>query len=421
MEWVGQQGVSLKPLHSPPRAGPGSGKLATTMPNPDFNPRVAALAVPPIPAIRAWAQAYDGRQGPLIDLSQAAPGYPPHPRLLAALAEAAGSAELAGYGPIEGDGLLRAACAQAHNSLYLSDLEAADVHITAGCNQAFAAAVLALVAPGHSVALLSPCYFNHRTTLAMLGVCCKLVACRAERGFVPDLADIDAALDGRVGALVLVTPNNPTGAIYPPALMRAVAALCRERGVWLLLDETYRDFLPDAGVPPHGLFADTTWRSRVVGLYSYSKSFCIPGHRLGALMGGPAVIGQVAKVMDNLQICAPRPAQQAVARCLKGLADWRESNRQEILRRAAAFRDALAAAAGWQLEAIGAYFAYVRHPMAGLGAEGVAQRLALEAGVLTVPGSCFGPGQERHLRMAFANADLQTLGQLPGRLRRLAA
>jgi aspartate/methionine/tyrosine aminotransferase len=290
------------------------------------------------------------------------------------------------------------------------------VHITAGCNQAFAAAVLALVAPGRRVALLSPCYFNHRTTLAMLGVDEVLVDCRAELGFVPTAVDIAAALDGSVDALVLVTPNNPTGAIYPPSLLQDIARLCRKRGVWLLLDETYRDFMPVAGVAPHALYCAADWRHHIVGLYSYSKSFCIPGHRLGALMGGAAVVEQVAKVMDNLQICAPRAAQRAVAQCLPGLADWREGNRQEIQRRAEAFRSALQQAPGWRIDAIGAYFAYVRHPVSGLGAAPLAQRLAIEAGVLTVPGSFFGTGQEGHLRMAFANADVGALRDLAGRL-----
>jgi aspartate/methionine/tyrosine aminotransferase len=70
---------------------------------------------------------------------------------------------------------------------------------------------------------------------------------------------------------------------------------------------------------------------------------------------------------------------------------------------------------------MGAYFAYVRHPFAELDSEPVARRLATEAGVLTVPGSYFGQGQQRHLRMAFANADSATIGQLSARLKALDA
>jgi aspartate/methionine/tyrosine aminotransferase len=394
---------------------------ATNMPQ--FNPLVASLATPPIPLIQGWAQAYDARHGPLIDLSQAVPGYPPHPRMLAALADAAGSPASAGYGPIEGEAALRAAYARDLNALYGGDVNAADVHITAGCNQAFAAAVLALLGPGEQVALLSPFYFNHQTTLAMLGVGCVAIDCHAAQGFVPDLAAIESALSPAVRALVLITPNNPTGAVYPPPLLDDIFALCKRRGLWLLVDETYRDFLPasSASTPPHALFRDAAWRDNLVALYSFSKSFCIPGHRVGALTASPAVVDQVAKVMDNLQICAPRAAQMAVARGLGELDEWREANRAEISNRAQSFRGTLASAPGWRLDAIGAYFAYVRHPFANLDSEQVAQRLATEVGVLTVPGSFFGRDQQRHLRMAFANADSATIRQLSARLIALGA
>jgi aspartate/methionine/tyrosine aminotransferase len=390
---------------------------------PEFNPLVASLAAPPIPLIQGWAQAYDSRHGPLIDLSQAVPGYPPHPRMLAALAEAAGSAATAGYGPIEGEQALRSAYASELNALYGGDVDAGNVHITAGCNQAFAAAVLALIGPGQQVALLSPFYFNHQTTLAMLGVGCVCIDCRAEQGFLPDPADIERALVPTVRALVLITPNNPTGAVYPPQLLQGIFDLCHRRGLWLLLDETYRDFIPagPGSAPPHRLFADGAWRSNLVALYSFSKSFCIPGHRVGALAAGRSVVAQVAKVMDNLQICAPRAPQVAVARGLRDLTSWREANRAEIGNRAQTFRATLALLPGWRLDAVGAYFAYVRHPFADLDSEQVARRLATEAGVLTLPGSFFGQNQQRHLRMAFANADSATIGQLSARLQVLDA
>jgi aspartate/methionine/tyrosine aminotransferase len=390
---------------------------------PHFNPLVAALSTPPIPAIQQWARAYDGRHGPLIDLSQAVPGYPPHPRMLAALAAAAGSSACAGYGPIEGDAELRAAYARHVNSLYGGDVATAEIHVTAGCNQAFAAAVLALIGPGERVALLSPYYFNHQTTLAMLGVAQATVACHAADGFVPQLEEIEQALDPSVRALVLITPNNPTGAVYPPELLSAIFRLCRERGLWLLIDETYRDFLPVApdNAPPHGLFSESGWRENLVALYSFSKSFCIPGHRLGALAASAAVVEQVAKVMDNLQICAPRAPQLAVTGCLEELADWREANRREIASRADSLRETMAGAAGWRLDALGAYFAYVRHPFLGQDSEQVARRLATEAGVLTLPGAYFGEGQQRHLRVAFANAGSATIRQLGPRLNVLAA
>ncbi len=390
------------------------------MKSPRFNPLVAALSPPPIPAVQEWANNYDGNCGPLINLSQAAPGYAPHPRLLAALASAAGSPRYAGYGPIEGEDEMRAAYAQHLNERYGGKVSASEIHITSGCNQAFTVAVMALIGPGESVLLLNPFYFNHQTTLAMLGIGTVTVDCRAARGFLPEVADIAAAVNPAVRAVVLISPNNPTGAVYPPKLLRAIHELCCDRGLWLLLDETYRDFLPlSMTAAPHGLFSQTEWQTNLVALYSFSKSFCIPGHRLGALTASKAVVAQVAKVMDNLQICAARPPQAAVAKGLRDLLEWRDGNRREISSRADTFRETMRASPAWRLDALGAYFAYVKHPFAGQGSEQVAQRLASQAGVLTLPGIYFGENQQQHLRMAFANADSATISQLSGRLNRL--
>lgn len=385
---------------------------------PSFNPLVETLAPPPIPSVQAWARSYDGAHGELIDLSQAVPGYAPHPDLLKWLAEAAGSPACAGYGAIEGDRELRTAYAAHVSALYDGSLSAGNIHLTAGCNQAFVAAVTAVAGAGDAVLMTNPCYFNHETTLQMMGIEPRYFPCHAENGFVPRVEDIAAALDG-VKALALVTPNNPTGAVYPAELIEEIFALCREKGVWLLLDETYRDFIEPGAGRPHGLFDRADWRDNLIQLYSFSKSFCIPGHRLGAITASEAVVEQVAKVMDNLQICAPRAPQFAVAKGLPALVDWREENRLEIGRRAAAMRQAFAGQNGWELQALGAYFAFVRHPFDDMTSAQAAERLAKDYGIVTIPGAYFGTGLERHLRVAFANVDAEQIAEVGERLRQI--
>ncbi|WP_163317265.1 aminotransferase class I/II-fold pyridoxal phosphate-dependent enzyme, partial [Enterobacter hormaechei] len=80
------------------------------------------------------------------------------------------------------------------------------------------------------------------------------VACGAADGFVPTVEAVEKALVPGVRALALVTPNNPTGAVYSPERLKAIFAVCRKHGIWLILDETYRDFLADGSGAPHGLF-----------------------------------------------------------------------------------------------------------------------------------------------------------------------
>jgi len=302
---------------------------------------------PPIPEAQAWKELYSGDAGPMIDLSQAVPSTPPPASLLEALGRAAREADTCRYGPILGDAVLRAGHAAETGRLYGAPIREAQVAITAGCNQAFVTVMMALAGTGDRVILPTPWYFNHRMTLDMLGIEVDILPARSEAGFVPDVAEAAGLITPSTRAIILVSPNNPTGAIYPPSVIEAFATLCRRKGIALVLDETYRDFLPP-GSAPHRVFQDERWGETLISLYSF------------------------------------------------------------------------ASLNGWQLHSAGAYFAYVAHPWPDRSAAEVARRLALEGGVLALPGPYFGTGQEGHLRFAFANVGTETLQTLPERLRLLA-
>jgi aspartate/methionine/tyrosine aminotransferase len=158
----------------------------------------------------------------------------------------------------------------------------------------------------------------------------------------------------------------------------------------------------------------------LVHLYSFSKAYCIPGHRLGAIAAGPGFRAELAKALDTYQICPPRPAQAALTWAIPALGDWRDGNRALMAERAAAFRAGVSQLPGWRLDAIGTYFAYLRLPDSAPDAVAAAERLAAEQGLMGLPGPFFGPGQDRHIRLAFANAGLEVLAQVPGRLASLA-
>jgi aspartate/methionine/tyrosine aminotransferase len=382
---------------------------------PPLNPCLLDTGSPPIPEIQHWGARFAGGGG-LLNMCQAVPSHPPAPGMLERLARAAGDPACATYGPIMGDVALRDAYAAELGALYGGRTDASEVAITAGCNQAYFVAMMALAQRGDAVLLPTPWYFNHRMTLDMLGVEPRPLPCRAERGFVPDPEEAAARLDARVRAIVLVTPNNPTGAAYPPEVIARFHALCRERGIWLVLDETYRDFLPAAASPPHALFQDPAWRDGLVHLYSFSKAYCVPGHRVGAIIAGPAFRAELMKALDTWQICAARPAQAALAWGVPALAGWRAGNRDLMADRAAGFRAAVGQLPGWRLDSLGAYFAYLRVPEDGPDAMAMAERLAAERGLLCLPGPFFGPGQDRHIRLAFANAALEAIAEIPTRL-----
>jgi aspartate/methionine/tyrosine aminotransferase len=256
--------------------------------------------------------------------------------------------------------------------------------------------------------------------LDMLGIATVGLPFRPDRGGVPDPRDAAERITARTRAIVLISPNNPTGAVYPPEILAELLALARKSGVALVIDETYKDFLAEKGAP-HGLFADRAWRDTLVQLYSFSKVYCLTGYRVGSVVAAPALIAEIAKAMDCVAICAARIGQEAALHGLGHLAAWREDNRILMRGRVNALREAFRDnAIGYELVSAGAYFAYLRHPFRGETARAVARHLAADENMLCLPGSMFGDGQEDYLRFAFANVAAETMPEIARRLARSA-
>ena len=344
------------------------------------------------------------------------PAYPPADALTDHLAGAVRQPEMARYTPIVGREDLRSALADELSETYGGRVTPDQVAITAGCNQAFCLALMALAGSGDEVVLAAPSYFNYQMWLEMLGVSPVYLPFRPERGGVPDPADAAARITPRTRAIVLVTPNNPTGAIYPPEVIEGFHRLAREAELALVLDETYRDFLPGDG-PPHGLFACPDWDETLVHLYSFSKVYSLTGYRVGALVAGGGLLAEVAKAADCVAICAPAIAQEAALYGLRNLAEFRAEKRRLVLQRVSQFRAVFERQdLAYELICAGAFFAYMRHPFAGTSAVDVAHRLIQEENVLCLPGSAFGPDQDDYLRFALANIDGDAMAALGDRL-----
>ncbi|MFD0978652.1 aminotransferase [Tropicimonas aquimaris] len=393
------------------------------MPMP-LNPAMAATAVSPVPEAARWVA---GRQfpddRPLINVSQAAPVAPPPLPLREAMARAV--MEEAGahhYGPDLGLPALREALAGQIAGIYGGAVAPAQVAITSGCNQAFAAAIATLAGPGDEVLLPVPWYFNHKMWLDMSSV--RAVSLPSGDDLVPDPYAAAARITSRTRAIVLVTPNNPTGVAYPAETIAAFRDLARARGLALVIDETYRDFHPDPGAP-HGLFTDPDWEDTVIHLYSFSKAYRLTGHRVGALVSSPARLAEVEKFIDSVTICPSQVGQRAALWGIRHLGDWLAGERREILDRRAAIVEGFGELAdrGWRLRGCGAYFAYVEHPFA-MSSDALARELVGRAGVLCLPGTMFEPVSKapgggagsRHLRIAYANIDRAGIRALYERL-----
>lgn len=213
--------------------------------------------------------------------------------------------------------------------------------------------------------------------------------------------------------------------------------LARERGIALIIDETYRDFITDEAphqlfIPGHlrslpGLPSDWSWREHFIHLFSFSKSYCIPGQRLGAIVAPARVIEQVSTVLDCIQICAPRPVQLALHPLLHTLRPFIQENAQALKHRHELFRSLLPKS--WKIGSQGAYYAFVRHPFKGISATEVCRRMAIESGVVTLPAAFFSPripskqnadgNEERWIRFSVANVNDEQLTKVCERLREI--
>ncbi|HBN31909.1 MAG: aminotransferase [Rhodobacterales bacterium] len=387
-----------------------------------LNPHLAATFAPPVMESRRWlAGASFTADRPLINVSQAAPVDPPPLALRQVIADAAlNNAAAHVYGPVLGMPALKAEVATQWSAAYGGAISENQVAITSGCNQAFCAAVATLAAAGDAVMIPTPWYFNHKMWLDMTGVESRLLPCGA--GMLPDPEQAEALLDSRVKAILLVTPNNPTGAEYPAGLVQAFYDLAKKHGIALIVDETYRDFDARTGAP-HDLFKDPDWSETLIHIYSFSKAYRLTGHRVGAMVASQSRLAEVEKVLDTITICPNQLGQIAALYGMQNLGQWLAGERDEILDRRAAISEGFPALEGWKLLGAGAYFAYVEHPF-GIPSDQLAQELVSKSAILMLPGTMFAPrlaqggngDAERQLRIAFANVDRAEIQQMFARL-----
>jgi hypothetical protein len=201
--------------------------------------RIRAVQAPIIPVIAAMIREHPG----VISLGQGVAWYGPPQRALERMREFGGCPGQHRYGPVEGLPELRALMADKLERENGISLSGRSVLVTAGANMGFLNALFAIADAGDEIILPSPYYFNQEMAVRMLG--CTPVPLPTDGEFQLDLDRLERAITPRTRAIVTISPNNPSGAVYPEAVLRAVNALCRERGLFHITDETYEYFVYD--------------------------------------------------------------------------------------------------------------------------------------------------------------------------------
>ena len=336
----------------------------------------------------------------LLDLSQAVPGYPPSNDIQEAASKALTDPLTHKYAPALGLAELRDAHASQMN------VRPEQVAITAGCNQAFAVAMQCLAQRGRKVIVPTPYYFNHQMTLQMQGFEIVPWPCRADMS--PDFDSLPSLITPDVCAVVLVSPNNPTGYTSAPEAIRSLLAQCESWGIHLILDCTYQDFVPPEQRFNHGV------HNNLIQVYSFSKAYAMAGHRVGSLIGPEALIEQAEKVIDCWAICAPRLGQHMALAGIQTAQDWLTNWRVRIEQREHLLRQAFQSIRGYHIIASGAYFAWMRFD-ADVDSVGMATHWIEQLGIMALPAAYFGSDQPA-LRLAFANIDEVGIDELASRL-----
>jgi len=278
-----------------------------------------------------------------------------------------------------------------------------EVVVTTGGVEALHLAILTVVNPGDRVVVPTPAWPNPISQTRLAGGVPVEVPMPAEEGFAPDPGRIIDAVGPDTAAVVLTSPSNPTGRVFPPSAVERVVETAREYGAYVLADEVYRDLTYGERPPRVATVADSEEWVLTVG--SVSKTYAMTGWRVGWLAGPADVCSQVTKIHESTTSCVNTPAQHAAVAALTG-------PQEPVAEMRAAFRDRRDYVLG-RLDEIpavsaarpeGAFYVFV--DVSGLedDSSDIAKRLLSEYGVVTAPGSAFGAGGEGHLRLSFANS-----------------
>ena len=351
-----------------------------------------------------------------VNLSQGFPDFPA-PSVLKEAARRAVAEDLNQYAVTWGSERLRRAVAAKYDRFYGLEVDPdREVTVTCGATEAMAAALMAVVNPGERVVVPEPFYENYGP---------DAVLCGAEPVHVPmgegpglDLEAVERAFDDDVRAVVLNTPNNPTGRVLGRDVLDGIADLCRRHDAWAVTDEIYEHILYEGEHVPMATLPGM--EERTITVSGASKTFSVTGWRVGTIVAPAGVTDAIRKVHDFLTVGAPAPLQEAVAVGMEELGEdyYRQLAGDYRRRREVLHRGLSEAGFGCDRPA-GAY--YVLADFSELDDrddDAFARWMAREVGVAAVPGSSFfaEPEDGRTLvRFAFCKT-LETLEEASERL-----
>ncbi|WP_055682455.1 pyridoxal phosphate-dependent aminotransferase [Jannaschia rubra] len=347
---------------------------------------------------------------PVIDLTVGEPDVRTDPEILSAM-DAAARGGHTGYSAIPGTDALRDAIAARVEERTGVRTARGNVLVTPGGQSALFSALMAATDPGAEVLFPDPFYATYPGTIRAASAAPVRVPTRASGGFQPAEAFLRAGLTDRTSAMLVNSPNNPTGAVYSRATFDAIARVARDADLWLISDEVYDtqvwsgDHLSPRALP------DMADRTLVVG--SMSKSHAMTGSRVGWLIGPETAIDRIADLSTHTTYGIPGFVQDAALHALSLGRAFEERIAAPFRRR----RDAcLARLAGQQVVGVipsgGAMYVMLDIRATGLPGLDFATRLLDHHHVAVMPGESFGDAAAGHVRVALTRPDHELLAAI---------
>ncbi len=319
------------------------------------------------------------------------------------------------YSPVGGIPALKETIKQKllnDNDIRLSEHN--DLVVTAGANMAFLNTLFAITEPGDEVILMTPYYFNHEMAITMLG--CKPVCVAVDAHYHIDLQKIQDAITPRTRAIVTVSPNNPTGAVYSRDALTSVNQLCAKVGCYHISDEAYEYFTySDATHWSPGSLSGAD--SHTISMFSLSKSYGFAGWRIGYMVFPTVLATAIAKAQDTNLICPTVASQFAAIGALdagraypSGYLPGLTDVRQLVLRSLLEIPEQCSVP-----PPEGAFYVFLKIN-AQLSSLELTERLIREYRIAVIPGTAFGISEGCYLRIAYGALQKSTVTEGISRL-----
>jgi aspartate aminotransferase len=308
------------------------------------------------------------------------------------------------YGPAAGLPELREAIAKHVGATRGVPVSPGEVVVTPGGKPIMFFTILALVNAGDEVIHPNPGFPIYESVINFVGGVPVPIPLREESGFGFDLDEFERRLSSRTRLIIVNSPQNPTGGVLDRPQLERIAGAAVERGITLLTDEIYREFLYEGEFVSMLGFPGV--RERAVLLDGFSKTYAMTGWRLGYGVMPSALAEHVTRLMVNSASCTASFVQLAGLAALEGDQTPVAQMVQEFKRRRDLVVDGLNKLPGVScIRPRGAFYAFPNVSRIGRPSGEIAERLLTEAGVAVLPGTAFGAHGEGYLRLSYANSE----------------